>query len=111
MEKFKQIREHNAHAYPIYPCGIWRIGDKGASCFGLLSEDGKKMTLAVWRRTCETDTAVFDLKKYLNAASVVRMTYPKNPMGAEFSFNGDELTLTVKLPKPNSARFFEIEVN
>ena len=111
LEKFKQIREHNAHAYPIYPCGIWRIGDKGASCFGLLSEDGKKMTLAVWRRTCETDTVVFDLKKYLNAASVVRMTYPKNPMGAEFSFNGDELTLTVKLPKPNSARFFEIEVN
>ena len=111
VEKFKQIREHNSHAYPVYPMGRWRIGDKSASCLGLLSEDGKKMTLAVWRRTCEEDTTVIDLKKYLNASSVVRMTYPKNPMGAAFSFDAEHLTLTVQLPRQNSARFFEIEVN
>ena len=69
------------------------------------------MTLAVWRRTCEEDTVVIDLKKYLNASSTVRMTYPQNPMGATCAFDADALTLTVKLPARNSARFFEIEVN
>lgn len=111
VEKFKQIREHNAKSYPVYPMGRWNIGDTGFSSLGLISEDGKRMTLAVWRRTCETDTVAIDLKKYLNQNSVIHMTYPKNLMGAKFSYDGERCTLTVKLPKENSARFFEIEVN
>ena len=111
VEKFKQIREHNVHAYPIYPCGRWRIGNKGMSCLGLRSDDSRKMTLAVWRRTDGADTIAIDLKKYLNHTSTVAMTYPQDPMGAEFSFDAENLILAVKLPKQNSARFFEIEVN
>ena len=69
------------------------------------------MTLAVWRRTCDADAVDIDLKKYLNPTSTVAMTYPKNPMGAEFSFDSEDRMLSVKLPHKNSARFFEIEVN
>ena len=67
--------------------------------------------LAVWRRTCEADTVAIDVKKYLTRNSVVCMTYPKNPMGAEYSFDTKNLILTIRLPKQKSARFFEIEVN
>ena len=81
------------------------------SCFGLLSDDGKKMTLAVWRRTSEADMVVIDLKKYLTPSSTVTMTYPKNPMGATFTFDSKNQILSVRLPSKNSARFFEIEVN
>ena len=111
VEKFKQIREHNAHAYPIYPMGRWKIGDTGTSCFGLLSDDSQKMTLAVWHRTCDADTIAIDLKKYLNSSSTVAMTYPQNPMGATFSFDSENQILSVRLPSKNSARFFEVEVN
>ena len=68
------------------------------------------MTLAVWRRDCDEATLTLDLSEYLEGEAVVEMTYPQNPMGAEFSYNGDTCALTVRLPKRNSARFFEIEV-
>ena len=81
------------------------------SCLGLLSDDGNKMTLAVWRRTDDTDTVAIDLKKYLKQSSTVSMMYPQDPMGATFSFDSENLILSVRLPNKNSARFFEIEVN
>ena len=111
VAKFKDVRAHNANAHVVYPSGVWRIGDCGLSSLGLLAEDGKKMTLAVWRRTCDKDTVEIDLSKYLNARSTVKLTYPMNPMGAEFAFDAERQILSVRLPKKNSARFFEIEVN
>lgn len=110
VEKFKQIRAHNACSFPIYPCGRYNIGDKGMSCLGLISEAGDKITLAVWRRECGEDTVDIDMSRYLNDGSRVALTYPCDPMGAEYSFNSQTLTLKVKLPRKNSARFFEIEV-
>lgn len=111
VEKFRQIREHNAKAYPIYPCGRYNIGNKGMSCIGLISDSGDKITLAVWRRESDEDTLCIDMSKYLKCGVKVNMAYPNDPMGAEYCFNKDRLILTVKLPKKNSARFFEIEVN
>ena len=111
VEKFKDIRKHNANAYPIYPCGRYNIGNKRMSCLGLLSDDKSKITLAVWRRECDEDTLSIDMSKYLNARSAVRMTYPQSAMGAEYSFDSESLSLSVKLTRKNSARFFEIEVN
>ena len=110
VEAFKKIRTHNKSAYPVYPCGRYKIGDHGFSALGLLSEDRKRMTLAVWRRDCDEASVTLDLSEYLEGEAVVEMTYPQNPMGAEFSYNGDTCALTVRLPKRNSARFFEIEV-
>ena len=110
VEKFKQVREHNANAYPIYPCGRYNIGNKGMSCLGLISDSGDKITLAVWRRECGEEILSIDMSKYLNSNSKINLTYPQNSMGAEYCFNKDALTLSVKLPKKNSARFFEIEV-
>ena len=111
VEKFKAVRVHNANAYPIYPCGRYNIGNKGMSCLGLISDSKDKVTLAVWRRECDGDTLSIDMSKYLKADSEIKLTYPQNPMGAEYCFDHNSLTLTVKLPKKNSARFFEIEVN
>ena len=81
------------------------------SCLGLISEENDRITLAVWRREKDADTLCIDMSKYLNSRSTVKRTYPSKSMGAEYSFDADSLTLTVKLPKKNSARFFEIEVN
>lgn len=110
VEKFKEIRVHNADSFPIYPCGRYNIGDKGMSCLGLISEAGDKITLAVWRRECDEDTVDIDMSRYLNGGSSVALTYPCDPMGAEYSFDTQTLNLKVKLPRKNSARFFEIEV-
>ena len=111
VERFKEIRTHNAKAYPVYPCGRYNIGNRGMSCIGLMSDKGDKMTLAVWRRECKEDTLTVDMSRYLNRSSDVKMTYPQDRMGAEYSYDGDTRVLTVKLPMVNSARFFEIEVN
>ena len=81
------------------------------SCLGLISDSGDKITLAVWRRECAEDILSIDMSKYLNSNSKINLTYPQNSMGAEYCFDKDALTLSVKLPKKNSARFFEIEVN
>ena len=110
VEKFKQVRAHNAGAFPIYPCGRYSIGDRGMSCLGLISEAKDRITLAVWRRECDEDTLAIDMSRYLNGGSVVALTYPCDPMGAEYSFDTQTLNLKVKLPRKNSARFFEIEV-
>ena len=80
------------------------------SCLGLISDNKNKITLAVWRRECDGDTLKIDMSKYLNGNSEIKLTYPQAPMGAEFRFDSNSLTLTVKLPQKNSARFFEIEV-
>ena len=81
------------------------------SCLGLISDSDDKITLAVWRRECDEDILKIDMSKYLNCKSDIKMTYPQAQMGAEYCFDKDSLRLTVKLPKKNSARFFEIEVN
>ena len=80
------------------------------SCLGLVSDKGDKITLAVWRRETDACELAIDMSKYLNASSKVKMTYPADPMGAEYSFDAEALILNVRLPKKNSARFFEIEV-
>ena len=110
VDKFKQIREHNARSFPIYPCGRYDIGNRGMSALGLRSESRDKITLAVWRRECDEDTVAIDMSKYLGGKAKVSMTYPCKSMGAEYFFDREKLMLTVKLPKKNSARFFEIEV-
>ena len=107
IDKFKEIRQHNANSYPVWPNGRFNIGDKGISCIGLVSKN--KMTLSVWRRECDRDTIEIELSKYLNGTPNVRMTYPQDPMGASFGFDEKSFVLTVTLPKRNSARFFEIE--
>jgi len=85
-----------------------RIDDDTYSSLGLISENKKKLTLAVWRRHSKEEIITIDLSKYTNAKSTAKLVYPQDPMGADFAFNASSGILTVKLPKTNSARFFEI---
>ncbi len=108
VKTFKKYRAHNANAYPVWPCGRAAMGDDTYTALGLVAENKKKMTLAVWRRHSVEDTLMIDLSKYTTAKSSVKMVYPSDPMGAKFEFNSASGILSVKLPKYNSARFFEI---
>ena len=109
VRAFKKYRAHNAAAYPVWPDGHFTIDDDTHSSLGLISENGRKMTLAVWRRNSKEDIITVDLSKYTGKNSSVKLAYPSKPMnGADFAFNPSSGILTVKLPKQNSARFFEI---
>ena len=110
VKAFKKYRKHNACAHPVWPCGVFTLGDDSYSSLGLINEKTKKLTLAVWRLNSSEDTLIIDLSKYLTASSKVSLAYPSDPMGAEFTFNPTSKTLTVRLPKRNSARFFEIRI-
>lgn len=110
VKAFKKYRKHNASAHPVWPCGVFNLGDDSFTSLGLVDEKAKKMTLAVWRLNSPEDTIVVDLSKYLAANSKVSLAYPSDPMGAEFVYNPSSKLLTVKLPKRCSARFFEIRI-
>jgi len=110
VKAFKKYRAHNASGYPVWPCGHFDIGDRSYTAHGILSENKKKLTLAVFRRDIGEDTIMIDLSKYTTAKTKVKLAYPSNPMGAEFSFSASNGVLCVKLPKENSARFFEINI-
>jgi len=105
---FKKYRSHNASAYPIWPCGRLKINDDSFSALGLISENNKKITLAVFRINTATETLTIDLSKWTNAKTKVKLAYPSNPKGTEYVFNNNTRSLTIKLPKNNSARYFEI---
>ncbi len=110
VKAFKKYRAHNASSYPVWPCGHFTMADKTYSALGLMAENKKKMTLAVWRRNSTEDTLMIDLSKYTTKKSTVKLAYPSDPMGAVFAFNPSSGILSVKLPKTNSARFFEISI-
>lgn len=110
VKAFKKYRLHNANGYPVWPCGHFDMGDRSYSAHGILSENKKKLTLAVYRRDVCDDTIMIDLSKYTSKNTKVKLAYPSNPMGAEYSFAPSSGILTVKLPKANSARFFEINI-
>ncbi len=110
VKAFKKYRAHNAKGYPVWPCGHFEMGDRSYTAHGILSENKKKLTLAVFRRDIGEDTVMIDLSRYTGKNTKVKLAYPSDPMGAEFSFSPSNGVLCVKLPKANSARFFEINI-
>ncbi len=110
VEAFKKYREHNSKAFPVWPCGHLSIADRTHSALGLLSADGKKMTLAVWKFEDMAEVIEIDLNKYFGGKKVnVEFVYPA-AIETDFVYNKNTSVLSVKMPKDRSARFFEINV-
>lgn len=99
---YLENREFLHRAHPVYPIGFASISDSVSPiAYGLT--DGKELLLAVWRREGPSETVV-DLAKYFQYPQV-RLAYP---MTRATDFSLDKNRLTVKLPKPNTARMFRI---
>lgn len=104
VQVFKKYREHIMKSYPIYPCGMVKRDFKN-TCFGLISEDNKKITLAVWRLSDTEKCLDIDLSKYGNVKDV-KLVYPSNERGVSYSYKNN--ILSVEMDNVLSARYFEI---
>ena len=110
VEVYKKYRQHIASAYPVWPDGTLKIGDRTHSSLGFISENGKKMTLAVWKLEDMSEVIEVDLSKYFAGKKAkVQIAYP-TLIGTDFVYNQNTAKLCVKMPKDRTARFFEITV-
>lgn len=99
---YLENREFLKRSHPVYPLGFASISDSTAPlAYGLT--DGKELLLAVWRRDGASETAI-ELAKYFHTPQV-QLAYP---VARATDFSLDKNRLTVKLPKPNTARMFRI---
>ncbi len=106
----KRERAFVRTAYPVWPLGICRMNDTGYAAQGLISPDGKRLVLAVWRLATAEPTIQIDLSKWLTAASQVKLLYPADRGGVTFSYHGANQSLTVRFDQPFAARCFDITV-
>lgn len=110
VEAFKKYRTHNSKAFPVYPSGHLSIADRTHSSLGLLSDDGKKMTLAVWKFEDSSEVIKIDLSKYFGGKKAkAALAYPSS-IETEYTYNANTSILSVRMPKDRTARFFEINV-
>ncbi len=110
VETFKKYREHNSQAFPVWPSGRLSIIDRTFSSLGLLSPDGKKMTLAVWKLEDTNPVIKIDLSKYFGGKKAsCRLVYP-SIIDTKCCYDQNSNILSVNLPKDRTARFFEINV-
>lgn len=105
---YKENRAFIASAYPIYPSGRIRIEKNGFYSYGLISKEGSKILLGVWRINSAENVQVFDLSKYISGNASVKVIYPQS-VDTEFSYSNGKLS--VKLDDVYGARLFEITNN
>jgi alpha-galactosidase len=103
---YKAERAFIRESFPVWPLGRCRLNDAGFAAQGLIAPDGRRLLLAVWRLASTEDTVKIDLSRWCASGATVRLRYPSAPHGMEFAYGGG--VLSVRLPKPNSARYFEI---
>jgi hypothetical protein len=94
----------------IWPDGMLRMNDDTFGSFGLISESGDMITLAVWRLATNRDTYNIDLSNYIKGSACAEIIYPKESKGVEFVYNKSNRSLSVKVSKNYSARLFKITV-
>ena len=106
---YKKEQSHIHNSYPIWPLGFTRINDKDTwSALGLENENRDRILLAVWRLEAYDDTCVIPLPEYAKDFEV-RQIYPAaDDYRVEYKMNKANHTLSVRLPKRNTARYFEI---
>lgn len=110
VEVFKKYREHISKAFPVWPCGKLSISNRTHSALGMLSDDGKKMTLAVWKLEDEAEVIEINLAKYFAGKKVkAEYAYPL-AIDTEYTYNANTCKLSVRMPKDRTARFFELNV-
>lgn len=108
VEVFKRYRSHICKAYPVWPKGMQSIADRTCSSLGFISEDRKRMTLAVWKLEDRAEVIEVNLSKYFAGRKVrVELIYPSS-IFTEFVYNVNSGILSVRMLKNRTARFFEI---
>jgi Alpha-galactosidase len=102
---YRQYRERLSTGLPIWPLGLPGFGS-GWMAYG--SEDNEGLLLAVWRVEDENSVCVLPLEEsWKDTDASVELLYPSEGP-AEWSWNRENGSLSVKLAERNTARLFEI---
>ncbi|MFC4779504.1 glycoside hydrolase family 36 protein [Paenibacillus sp. GCM10023252] len=106
---YKQERAHIRSSIPVYPTGMLRIKDKSSwGSLGLLSEDGSRMLLAVWKLASMDDYCSIDLSAWVSPRAEIRQLYPAASHETKLHWNAYNQTLSVRLEGIHVARYFEV---
>ena len=107
IDYYKTIRGDIKKAVPAWPLGLADSLDNWMAT--ALKVDGKAY-LAVWRRYGETDTCQIPLDKLVPAGTKtqVTLTYPKEALQENVTYETKDNVLQVTFQKPVMARIFEV---
>jgi alpha-galactosidase len=101
---YKEIRQYIASGTPIWPTGVPNLEDPWMS-YGL--RNGDKNFIAVWRLDSNEEHYSIPLNHLIGSEVDVKLAYPSKGE-AGYQWNKNNGTLTVKIPKRNAARLFEV---
>lgn len=104
LDYYKSMRADIKNALPFWPLGLSRFSDQWVS-LGLRTDE--KIYVAVWRRHSESESCVLPIHYTFGKQVSVKCAYPSYE-DCNYSWNAVNKTLAVQLPKPFTARLFEI---
>lgn len=108
VELYKSERGHIQNAFPVWPIGFTRINDRDAwACVGLMSFDGKRLLLAVWRLGGE-EYMDFPIRGWAGKNAVAKQLFPAVGFDVKYCYNINTGSLTVHMPDAYTARYFEL---
>lgn len=106
---YKAERKHLHSGYPIWPLGFLRINDKKSwTSIGIANDDNTRVLLAVWRLGSADEYMELPIHGWRGKKATVRQIYPQKGYTVDYFFNEEKGALTIHLPKPYTARYFEI---
>ncbi|MFD2331651.1 glycoside hydrolase family 36 protein [Cohnella sp. GCM10020058] len=108
---YKQERSFTRTAHPYWPIGMNTYGDEGRwTSVGLVSPDGSRMLLSVWRLDSPEAYQELPLGRYFAGKQAeVRQLYPSDDADARTYYDASSGALTVHLPNRYQARYFEVK--
>ena len=101
IDVYKAIRGEIREMVPFFPLGFGRVNDAQLA-YGLRGEN--RAYLSVF--AVQSDAAEIPLKSLNREITGVKVIYPSS-VDCAFSLDGNQC-LTVRMPKPECARLFEI---
>ena len=104
LDYYKSMRQDIKTSLPFWPLGLSQFSDTWVS-LGLRTN--RKIYVAVWRRSSDTDTCIIPIDYTNDKFTSVKCAYPKYEE-CEYVWSTVNKALTVKLPKQFTARLFEI---
>lgn len=106
---YKKERKHIRQSYPIYPTGLLKIKDKNTwGSLGLISQDGSRILLAVWRLNSAEEYFEIPLSDWIKGAAAIRQIYPAQQYETSIYYNETKCKLTIRMAQQNQARYYEI---
>ncbi len=104
LSVYRKIRADIKKAVPFWSLGTSKFSDEWVS-LGLKTDN--TAYLAVWRRESADDTCVLPIKFLKHKNATIECIYPSFN-DDKFALNKDNLSVTVQLKKPYTARLFKI---